>query len=282
MNITAKINQNFNDMTKSERQVASYFQEHSDDFAFYTLDRISDEIGISTTSVIRFCRRLGFTGYKTFQETLRTDVKYQHADLPHKYQRTLDINNKDELLSQIIQRSVHCIQQTFHNVPNESLASAVRYIMKAQKVFTFGMRESFALAHYTYTRFQTIRVNVSLLKYGYNGDVESVLSLTPNDVCIVYLFHRYTKQTLQILPMLKNQGVKIILVTSAPYENIETYATVLLSCDVNINGIKNSAIAPICLADYLCNAVAVLNGEETLEYMKEIEELFKTNSILGS
>lgn len=282
MNIAARIKQNFNDMTKSERQVAAYFQEHSDDFAFYTLDRISDEIGISTTSVIRFCRRLGFTGYKTFQEALRTDVKYQHANLPDKYQRTLDSTNHDELLSQTIQQSIHCLQQTFQTIPYESLASAARYIMKAQRVFTFGMRESFALAHYTYTRFQTVRDNVFLLNAGYNGDVECILSLTPGDVCIVYLFHRYTKQTLQILPMLKKQGVKIILVTSEPYENIETYATVLLPCLVNANGIKNSAVAPICLADYLCNAVAVLNGEDTLEYMKELEELFKTNSILGS
>lgn len=282
MNIADRINQSIKDMTKSERQVAAYFQEHFDDFAFYTLDRISDEIGISTTSVIRFCRRLGFTGYKAFQEALRTDVKYKQADLPHKYQRTLDINNKDELLSETIQQSIQCIQQTFHNIPYESLTAAVRYIMKASRVFTFGMRESFALAHYTYTRFQTIRDNVSLLNAGYNGDVECILSLSPGDVCIVYLFHRYTKQTLQILPMLKKQGVKIILITSMPYESIEAYATVLLPCDVNTNGIKNSAIAPICLVDYLCNSVAVLNGEETLEYMKELEELFKANSILGS
>ncbi len=282
MNIAARIKQNFSDMTKSERQVAAYFQEHSEDFAFYTLDKISEEIGISTTSVIRFCRRLGFSGYKTFQEALRTDVRYQHADLPHKYQRALDNTDQNELLAKTIQQGIHCIHETFQGIPYENLAAAARYIMKAQRVFTFGMRESFALAHYTYTRLQTVRGNVSLLNAGYNGDVESILSLTPGDVCIVYLFHRYTKQTLQLLPMLQKQGVKIILITSDPYNTVQSYATLLIPCVVNANGIKNSAMAPICLADYLCNAVAVLNGEDTLEYMKELEELFKTNSILGS
>ena len=71
------------------------------------------------------------------------------------------------------------------------------------------------------------------------------------------------------------------MITSQPYESVEAYATLLLSCEVDANGIKNTACAPIYLADYLCNAVAVLNGEDTLEYMNELESLFKTNHILG-
>lgn len=282
MNVIEKIKQGFDEMTKSERQVASYFLGHLNDFAFYTLDRISAEIGTSTTTVIRFCRRLGFAGFKGFQEALREDLKYQQPDLPDKFQRTLDSTINDELLAQTIQQDIRCIQQTFHNIPYESLASAARYIAKARRVFTFGMKESYALAHYAYTRFLTVRSDAYILNAGYNGDVESILSLTEEDVCIVYLFHRYTKQSLQILPMLKKQGVTIILVTSNPYDKVEPYATLLLPCHVDANGIKNSAIAPICLADYLCNAVAVLGGEETLQHMRQSEDLFKMSSILGS
>jgi len=281
MSVVELIKQNLDDMTKSERHVATYYLGHLNDFAFYTLDRIAAEMGTSTTTVIRFCRRLGFSGFKSFQEALRADIKYQ-PDLPDKFQRTLDNTINDELLAQTIQQDIRCVQQTFHNLPYESLATAVRHIVNAKRVFTFGMKESFALAHYAYTRFLTIRNNVYILNAGYNGDVESILSLNSEDVCVIYLFHRYTKQSLQILPMLKKQGVTIILVTSAPYDSVEEYATLLLPCHVDANGIKNSAIAPICLADYLCNAVAVQNGKNTLQHMRDSEELFKTSSILGS
>ncbi|MBQ4538631.1 MAG: MurR/RpiR family transcriptional regulator [Oscillospiraceae bacterium] len=281
MNVVEKINQCYDEMTKSERHVASFFLGHFNDFAFYTLDKIAAEIGTSTTTVIRFCRRLGFEGFKGFQEALRNDLKYQQPDLPDKFQRTLDTTINDELLSQTIQRDIRCIQHTFHNIPYESLAATVRMICGAKRVFTFGMKESYALSHYAYTRFLTVRNDVYMLPAG-NGDIESLLSLTEEDVCIVYLFHRYTKQTLQLLPMLKDQGVKIIIVTSEPYDKVEKYATLLLPCRVDANGIKNSAVAPICLANYLCNAVAVFNGEKTLNYMRKSEQLFKIHSILGS
>lgn len=281
MNTVDKINQCFENMTKSERRVASYFLGHLNDFAFYTLDKLASEMEISTTSVIRFCRKLGFSGFKEFQETLRSEIKYQ-PNLPDKFHRTLDTTLNDELLSQTIQQDIRCIQQTFNNMSYESLAAALQYITNAKRVFTFGMKESYALAHYTYTRFLSVRNNVFILNAGYNGDIEPILSLTKDDVCVVFLFHRYTKQTLQILPLLKKQGAKVILITSAPYDSVEKEVSLLIPCCVDANGIKNSFVAPICLADYLCNAIAVHNGENTLLYMQQCEALFKSGSVLGS
>ena len=279
MNVVETIKQCYDKMTKSERQVASWLLGHSQDFAFYTLDKISGELGTSTTTVIRFCRRLGYEGFKDFQDALRRDLKSRQPDLTDKFQRTLDTS--DELLSQTIQQNIRCIQQTFCQIPFEDLSQAVQRIGSARRVYTFGMKESYALSHYAYTRFLTVRSDVYMLAAD-SGEIETLLSLTREDVCIVYLFHRYTKQTLQLLPLLKNQGVQVILVTSQPYDQLAEYATVLLPCRVDANGIKNSAVAPICLADYLCNAVAVYNGEKTLSYMQKSEELFKTQSILGS
>lgn len=280
MHIVEKINACAEEMTRSERQVAAYFTGHLNDFAFYTLDRLAAEIGTSTTSVIRFCRRLDFPGYKAFQAALRDEVRYQ-PELPVKLQRTMDSTMGDELLAQTVQQEIRCIQQTFHAIPEQTLRDAVQLLAEAKRVFTLGMRESFALAHYAFTRLITVRSSVSMLSAGYNGEIEPLLGLGPEDVCVVFLFHRYTRQMLQMLPMLKKQGVRVILVTSRPCDKVEEFAAVLLPCRVDAGGIKNTAIAPICLVDYLCNAVAVRNGDACLHYMQQMEELFKISSVLG-
>ena len=279
MHIVEKMKACAEEMTRSERQVAAYFMGHLNDFAFCTLDRLASEIGTSTTSVIRFCRRLGFPGYKAFQAALRDEVRYQ-PDLPVKLQRTMDNTMGDELLAQTVQQEIRCIQQTFHAISEETLRDAVQLLAEARRVFTLGMRESMALAHYTCTRLITVRSNVSVLDAGCNGEIEALLGLGPEDACIVFLFHRYTRQTLHMLPLLKKQGVRVILVTNRPFDKVEEYAAVLLPCRVDAGGIKNTAIAPICLADYLCNAVAVRNGDATLRYMQQIEELFRISSVL--
>jgi len=291
MNTVEKINQNLSAMTKTERDVASFFFGHLNDFAFLSLQRLSGNIGTSTTSVIRFCRRLGFAGFKEFQYALREDMKYQPG-LPDKLHRTIDAAEGEEksreaagipgneLLSRTLHQDITCLEQTFRCLPRKRLDRAVELLSGAQRVFSFGMKESFALAHYSYTRFLSVRENCFLLNAGYNGEVESILALNPGDVCMVFLFHRYTKQVLELLPLIRAQGAYLILVTSEPFGAVEEYASLLLPCHVDANGIKNTAVPVICLTDYLCNAMACGGGKKALQYMQRCEDLYKSSSFV--
>ena len=279
MNITERIQRQMYDMTRSERQVAAYILGHMTDVAFCTLDDLAEKTEVSTTSVLRFCRRLEFDGFKQFQQTVRRDLKYS-PDLLDKFHRASTCRLENSLLAQTVQQGILCIQQTFQELPFEEVAEAQRLITQARRVYTFGMRESHALAEYTYNRLLTVRSDVFLYRDGYWGNVESLLELSSADVFVVYLFHRYTKQSIKMLEVLKRQGIKVILVTSPPVDGVARLADVLLPCCVDANGIKNSALAPICLADYLCNAIAMDNGEKTLKRMKQSEELFLASDML--
>lgn len=275
MNILEQIKSSMDIMTKSEQKIAMHCIGNLKDFAFYSLDTLADKITISTASVIRFCRKLGFKGFKEFQDAVREDFRYQ-PDLPDKFSRTAKLNVFDNLLERVIESDVSCLYRTFDELKFERISDAVDRISGAKRVFTFGMRESYAMAHYAYTRFLTVRNDVYILNAGYNGEVEPLLSLTKDNVCVVFLFHRYTAQALEILSALKKQGVDVILITSPPCDKVEVFASVLLPCYVDAGNIKNTSIAPVCITDYLCNAVAIKNGEASLEYMKKSEELFKT------
>lgn len=281
MNLMETVKQSLNTMTRSEREVAGYYFGHVHDFAFFTLDKIAAAVGTSTTSVLRFCRRLGFSGYKDFQQAVQGQL-HRQPDLLDKFQRTQTASAGDALLSDTLRQDLACIENTFRELPYDRICDAVERIARAKRVFTFGMKESFALAHYAFSRFATVRGEVHLLSAGFNGDVESVLDLTQDDVCLVYLFHRYTKQALSVLEILKKQKVSVILVTAAPYDAVADYTTVLLGCHVDAGGIKNTAIAPVCLADYLCNAVAVMNGDAAVQRMQQLENLFREQGVLGS
>ncbi len=280
MTTVEKIKSRVSSMTKSERTVALFFLEHSGDFAFYTLHEISEKTGLSTTSVLRFCRSLGFAGFKDFRNFVRNEGYYQ-PDLPVKFNRFSKREHSDSMLPDAFNQGIVCINETFKNISVESAKAAVSLIIEAKRVFTFGMKESYALAHYAYTRLFTVRNNVFLLNADTSGNIEQILSLTEGDVCVFFLFHRYSKASLELLPLLKERKVKIILITSAPTTSVENYAEVMLCCKIDLGGIKNTFAAPIVLTDYLLSATAVSSGETALSHMKEIEELFKKSNTLG-
>ncbi len=261
-------------MTKSEQRIATHYFKCPEDFAFDTLYSVAQKIGTSTTSVIRFCTKAGFDGYKDFQDSVRATVKFGQT-LPDKFKRTVNSMKSTLPFSKVINNTFYCIENTFNNLSEENINTAVKAIKRADRVFCFGMKESFCLAHYTYTRLLTIRSNVFMLSAGSNGEIESLLSIKENDICIFFLFHRYTHLSVKILEALKKQGVKVLLVTSPPYDEIEKNAELIFPCEVNIDGIKNSYAAPITLVDVICNSLVIESGDNTLDYMKNCEALFK-------
>ena len=184
------------------------------------------------------------------------------------------------MLRRTVGQGIQCISDTFRSISEQELERAVEFLCNAKKVFTFGMRESFALAHYAYTRLLSVRQRVCLLQAGVNEQIETLLDAETTDVCLVFLFHRYTRQSIRILELLKERNVPVILVTNEPCDLLEGLAQVLLPCQVDCGGIKNSAVAPIVLLDYFCGAVAAELGEESLAHMRACEELFRSGGTL--
>jgi DNA-binding MurR/RpiR family transcriptional regulator len=280
MSIVETIKNNLDDMTRSERQVATHYLGHAVDFAFCTLDSIAAKVDTSSTSVLRFCRRLGFEGFKDFQQAVRLQL-HGLPELPDKFHRTVQERDGDDLFARTVAQDIHCLHESLENLSLEALTQAVGLLSQARRVYTFGMKESLAPAHYAYTRLLTVRPDVQLFTGGCSGEIEPILTMTKEDVCLVFLFHRYTRQSLQILELLHRRGIPVILVTNSPSERIEGFAKVLLCCRVDHGGIKNTAIVPIVLCDYFCDAVAAALGDQALQYMQQTEEVFRTGSVLG-
>ena len=266
-------------MTKSEQKVADAFLSNFDGFAFSTLDMISREIGVSTTTTIRFCRTLGYEGYKEFQYAVRQELK-PLAKLPDKLLSLSDENADSTLLERTIQRAVHNIYRTFNELSKEALTRAVELLSNSKRLFIFGMRESYSMCHYAYSRLITVRDEVFLLNAGNQGMVESLLSLNAEDTCLVFVFRRYTDLTVRILPILKNRGAKVILVTSDPFDALAPYADALLPCYLDVGGIKNSYVAPACLVDYFCSATSAGAKNNRFERMNQIEDVLKSTGMI--
>ena len=70
-----KISENFDMFTHSQKAVANYLMDNLDHVAFCTLEDIAARIGVSTTTVIRFSRVLGYAGFSEMQKDIQSNIK---------------------------------------------------------------------------------------------------------------------------------------------------------------------------------------------------------------
>lgn len=266
----------------SFQKVASYILSCQDEVIFMTLDKLAGNIGVSTTTVLRFARALGFEGYRDFQMQMRNEV-VNEVSIYSAYSR---LNEKGEtrdstaLLQETMELLLKSIRKTFEQMNPGMLKQALTLFRKAAgNVYLCGLGSSFALAYLAYTRMVPLRKNVRLFYPDIAETMDPVLSMDEDDVCFFFIFHRYHKRSLQLLKEIFSRGVRIVLITDYPVDEIKTYGQVILPCFVESTSPKNSLAGAVGIIDYLCAALSLENKKEALNRFASVNKLYEENDI---
>ena len=66
-NVFAKINNEYYQLTTSEKKVADYVVMHQQKTQFMSISELAEECGVAEATISRFCRRLDYKGYNAFK-----------------------------------------------------------------------------------------------------------------------------------------------------------------------------------------------------------------------
>ena len=61
-------------LSAGQRKVAEYILNNKDEFSYATLAKLSKDISVSETTVIRFAYSLGFDSFSAMQQKLREEI----------------------------------------------------------------------------------------------------------------------------------------------------------------------------------------------------------------
>lgn len=269
--LLSRITDKYHILTNSQQKVANYISENIDKIAFITLDELASKIDVSTTTIIRFARKLGFNGYSDMQQSIQDDVMGK-VSLPERLSASINIQ-QDDLLALSIQNDIANINSTIEKLSDDVFQEAINAIVEAKKVYVLGLRSAFSLAFYMESRLGQIKKGVHLIQAIGMLFPEEVIDAGQGDLCIVYLFPRYTKMTINVVSWLRKKGVKILMITSQVNPSINIYADILLPCSVNSISFKSSFVAPMCITNYLVAAVALKNSDEATDTIAQMEEM---------
>lgn len=270
-----RVTEQYQQLTKSQKTVATYVLQHLDSIPFFTLGDLAQKIDVSTTTVIRFARSMGFEGYSEMQAVLQDELR-RKISLPNRLE-SIHAVPKGELFDRTMQNDIQNIQSTMSALSEQTLDAAVEAMGGARKIYILGMRTSYALAYYTGICLGQIRRNVHLIQG--NGLIypEEVMGAGERDICIAFLFPRYAKATKAILEWMREQKVKVLLVTSTNCAAVEYLADWLIPCSVAGVSLKNSYAAPMCVVNYLFAALTMQDKEQASDMLKKAETLLRGN-----
>ena len=134
--------------TGTEIKIADYVLEHSRQVSGMSANVLAKETFSSSASVIRMCRKMGFSGYREFQITLAARLSKRETD--GKRADGYDFLSTDTVpgdVMKLLGRTVtDAVSNCLSHVSRESLCRASVWMSRANRLFIYGADYLGALA----------------------------------------------------------------------------------------------------------------------------------------
>ena len=272
--IVTRMNQNFAQMSKSHKKIASYIMDHYDTAVFMTAATLGKEIGISESTVVRFAAGLGYDGYSEFQKALEEWVKSKWNSLQQmgaKYGNS----SQSEILTSVIRADMEKMEDTIHNLDPAAFETAVSSILEAKHVYVIGLRSCEPLASFLSFYLSMIRGDVMQLKTTSTTELfEQMIRVSDEDVVIGISFPRYSMRTLKAMEFANDRNAKVITITDSVHSPMNLYSSCNLLARSDMVSIVDSLVAPLSVINALVVALCVKAPEQASKNLKDLEEVW--------
>src|ERR1700722_7825208 len=185
-------------LSANDDRILEHLQGRLDAIAFHTSDSLAQEVSVSRAAVVRFARKLGYSGFAEFRDGARRALKeMQESPLSR-----VSSDDPATLLERKMTQDSRNIAVTLGLV-REAMEPAARAIVAARRVGILGARNSLGMAVHVHRQLAGLRGEVRLIDPGYPDEAARIGA---GDVVIAVLFRRYSRLSIEILTQARDQG----------------------------------------------------------------------------
>lgn len=268
-NILPTINTSYNTFTKSEKKVAELVIKDPKHILYSSITDLADEAKVGETTVLRFCRKIGFDGYQSFKMTLALSIQIEDG---MEEQLSDEITKEDTLIEvskKILNVNIAALNETFELLDYEELKKAVDYLLASKRIVFYGVGASAVTAYEAKNKFVRIRPNVEAT---FDSHMQSMVAslMGSEEVAVGFSYSGSTKDTVDVMKLAKNAGAKTICITRFAKSPITKYADVVLLVGAKEGPLQGGALSTKMAQLYMIDIIYA-------EYFRRNSELAKEN-----
>ncbi|PZG15708.1 MurR/RpiR family transcriptional regulator [Nonomuraea aridisoli] len=263
----------------SERRIAHEFVTDPAAAANLSIAALAARCETSTTSVVRFYQRMGYAHYKDFRIDLTRAVAREELATSTLPEVSGDIDRHDSLegiVSKVAMNETMSIADTARSLDMEALAEAVRLLLAARRIDSFGVGASALVGldlHQKLSRIGRTAINW----HDAHSAWTSAATLTPGCVAVAVSHTGATVDTVEFLSIARKSGAATVAITNFGDSPLAGAADVTLTTAAREtkfrSGALGSRIAQLMVVDCLFTGVAQASYDASMEALRNTYEV---------
>jgi DNA-binding MurR/RpiR family transcriptional regulator len=273
--VAERIRERFDSLTRAERQLANAMMENYPVSGLGSITTIADTSGVSTPTVVRMAKKLGFGGFPDLQATLRVELEATLSNPIAKHDRWAADAPDTHILPRFADAVMENMRQTLRQLDTAEFDAAAALLADRKRgVHVVGGRITRSLADYFFTHLQVIRNNTTLIASNSNTWPHYVLNMKKGDVLVAFDIRRYERDILMLAEMASSKGVTLVLFTDQWGSPAAKHAAHCFNSRIEAPSAWDSSVVTLLIAEALIAAVQNANWKETKHRMNTLEDLF--------
>lgn len=274
----------FPQLRDSEKRVAEYILANPDQLLTCPLIELSAKIGASDATIIRFCKRLGFSGYTQLKLALARDIgKMDTVGEAFSFDENIENGCAlKDIPPKVIHRTIQALNDTLEIFNTDEYTKAVYAIRRANIINIFGVANSASVGDDFLNKFIRIGIRSSLYT-DYHQQVVAAACMGENDLAIGISHSGVTEEPVNSLKIAKQYGATTLCITNNSSSIITHYADIAL-CTASyetdyISESMVSRIAQLSIIDMLFLGVVLQDYEKYTGILSDMNSLLSFRAL---
>jgi DNA-binding MurR/RpiR family transcriptional regulator len=272
------------ELTAAERKVSAVLLEEQLLTGLQSINRLAEFADVSSPTIIRLARKLGFDGFSGLQDAIRDEIAARMKQPLAKLDASKPVGGSDHIVSRFIEAVSSNINRTLERLDLAEFDQVAGLLSDpTRRLYLLGGRITRSNAHYFFNHLQIIRPQVTLLDSSPSVWPQSLLDMDAGAVLIVFDIRRYEKELEKLADLALKQGANIVLFTDAWGSPIEKYAQHCFRATVEVPSSWDSTLAINFLIEALVAEVQSRSSDQSAERIATLEQMigesriFRTN-----
>lgn len=238
-NLTSKISNAYPTFNKTSALIADTYLKNPSIFLSKNIKELGDITKTSGASVIRFCKNLGFKGFKDFQIACAQE---QPVKINNQIETIITENDNPTSVLFKLQTSLSKnLVDLGRSIDHEELNQAVELIDKARVVFIAGEGASGLAAEDFFDKLFRSGKEVIFIRSSHIA-LEGITNITKNDVLIIFSYSGMTQEPLLMAKQARKNYAKIVLITRMKKSPLRQISDVVISLPTNEKLLRFGAV----------------------------------------
>ncbi len=177
-------------LTPQEKNVVQYIQEHPECLLNINAKELAKLTYVSSPTIIRLSKKLGFTGYHDFQLTYVQEYMLHQKNLSSRLTKESSIDDVIQILPQIYDQVFH---ETKNMIQKEAFVRTINYMLQAKQIDFYANDNNYSEVQSACLKLNTLGIRAQAFNTLSQHYVDT---FQPQDVLSFVVSHSGKNQTM--------------------------------------------------------------------------------------